>query len=586
MTVSSTNTVFSSFVVSIASITLTRSDGYVFTVLGANGIEQRADLTRITDISELLEAPAVPNGTYKTGTITLDLTTPIINVVTPGGTTVAATPVDTSGTPLTTATLTFNLDPNKPLVINTHQGTHFGFEFDLAASTILSTGSSPLQVVFTPVVVASVVLPNNNPVRVRGLYLTADQGGNSFILNSSPFDDQYSATYSGVGAVNVSVDANTTYDLNGVVYTGANGLAQIGRLQLNAFVAVVGAFTDVSQVTPTLHATQVYAGNSLEGLSFDRVVGYVSARAGNSLTVHGALVTERDSVAAPYSYLADIPVTVGSSTIVNIDGTATTGLTNQAISIGQQIEVIGQAALDPATAVVTSMDATGGEVRLQPTRLWGTFVSATPGSLSMSLQSIGLFDYQAFNFAGTGAAGADATAANYSVNSGSLDLSATPINNVLRVDGLVTAFGSAPPDFSASAVAAAPAIDSVLQVEWIAPGTPAPFASNDNTGFIVNLSNSLLGGVHQIDTGRFSQDLLNLSASPLIVPDPTNGTNYSVGAGTALVLDSFTTFAAFMGQVTTELTTNTKTMRKLVAVGRYDPGTNTFTAKRINLVEE
>jgi hypothetical protein len=584
ITATATNTVFSSFVVSIASVTLTRNDGYTFTILGATG-EQRADLTKITDLTELVEAPAVPSGTYKTGTITLDFGAPIINVVSAGGQTVPAAAVDSTGAALSTVTLTFNLDPNNPLVINSHQGTAFGLEFDLAASTIVNTSASPVQVVFTPVVVASTKLTNpSHTLRVRGTYLTTDQGNNSFIINGTPFDDQFSYQYNGVGAVKVTVDGNTTYDINGVVYTGANGLAQIAKTSLNAYVSAVGSLSDITQVTPTLHATQVYAGASLESLGVDRLVGTVTARSATTLTVHGTLVTQR---VGTYYYFNDIPVTVGSSTLVNVDGSATTGLTNQAISIGQQVLVIGQAAADPTTGVVTGtgMDATAGEVRMQSTRLWGQLNSATPGSLVMGLTAVGLFDPSAFDFAGTGvAAGSDASAAAYAVNTGTLDLSATAANTELYADGLVTPFGSAPPDFTASAATAAPGIDSILEVEWASTGTAAPFSSSNSSGLVVDLTNANLGAVHRISTGPFITDLLSLSASPLIVPDTANGTNYSVGAGGGLVLNTFLTFSGFVTQVGTEL--STKTMRKLVAVGRYDTGSNTFTAKRVNLVEE
>jgi hypothetical protein len=74
-----------------------------------------------------------------------------------------------------------------------------------------------------------------------------------------------------------------------------------------------------------------------------------------------------------------------------------------------------------------------------------------------------------------------------------------------------------------------------------------------------------------------------LSASPMIVPDP-NGTNYSVGAGTQAVMNTFLTFAGLVTQIGTELSAS-RPMHKLVAVGHYDPGTNTFIAKRIDLAE-
>jgi len=69
------------------------------------------------------------------------------------------------------------------------------------------------------------------------------------------------------------------------------------------------------------------------------------------------------------------------------------------------------------------------------------------------------------------------------------------------------------------------------------------------------------------------------------VPDTVNGTNYSAGSGSSDTLSTFTTFSGFITEVTSELS-NSKTMRKLVAVGHYDAASNTFTAKRINLVQE
>ena len=71
VTVSATNSRFTNFIVNIDSLTLTRDDGNVFTELGT---PERADLTKVTDINELLNAPAIPNGTYKTGTLVVDFT--------------------------------------------------------------------------------------------------------------------------------------------------------------------------------------------------------------------------------------------------------------------------------------------------------------------------------------------------------------------------------------------------------------------------------------------------------------------------------------------------------------------------------
>ena len=123
-----TNSHFTSFIVSIDSITLTRDDGNIFNGLS---LAEQVDLSRVVDLSQLLEAPAIPTGNYKQGTITLDFSAPLISYDS-NGQSVGLTATDNTGPPLTTVTLTFNFDPNHPLVINYQQGVNLGLEFDLA----------------------------------------------------------------------------------------------------------------------------------------------------------------------------------------------------------------------------------------------------------------------------------------------------------------------------------------------------------------------------------------------------------------------------------------------------------------------
>lgn len=574
-----TNNHFTSFIVSIDSITLTRDDGNIFNGLT---LAEQVDLTRVVDLSQLLEAPAIPTGNYKQGTITLDFSAPIITYDS-NGQSVGLTATDNSGAALTTVSLTFNFDPNHPLVINYQQGVNLGLEFDLAASTIVNAAAGTTT--FTPMVVASTQVANNNPVAVRGLFLITQPGSSKFIMNSLPAYDYnlYGATF---GAVDVVIDSNTVYNLNGVVYTGAAGLTAMNSLPLNSVVAARGNITDISGVTPVLHATQVLAGNSQEGPLVDHVSGTVSARSGNTVTLHNAFEVLRASAFQSYGlpllyFYNDATVVLGSTTIVNTDGSGATGTSAAAISVGQQIEAIGQASNDQTSGALT-MDVTQGEVRVQPTRVWGTLTSATPGSLQANLAAIGPSEIPAYNFAGTGVSSAsDSNPASYVVNTGALDESATPTNTPLRIDGFVAPFGSAPPDFNATAVAGSPAVDSLLQVEWPA-GTLAPFSASNASGLVVDLANSAMTSA-TIDMGPFSVPVSSLSASPMIVPDP-NGTNFSVGAGTQAIMNTFLTFAGMVTQYNTEIGAG-HSMHKLVAVGHYDPGTNTFIAKQVDLAE-
>lgn len=571
-----TNSHFSSFIVSIDSITLTRNDGNAFNALA---LAEQADLTQVVNLSQMLEAPAIPTGTYNQGTITLDFTTSSINYDV-NGQSVPLTALDNTGTAVSTVTLTFNFDPNHPLVVNYQQGVNLGLEFDLAASTIVNAAAGTMN--FTPMVVASTLIANNNPVFIRGLFLIAQPSSNDFILNTVPLHDNnpYGATF---GAATIAVDANTVYDLNGVLYTGSTGLNLLTTLPLNALVGAQGTFSDISKVTPVLHATQIYAGNSLEGPAVDHFVGTVSARSGNTLTMHNVSVIPRGGAAngVGQTFLASAPVTMGASTIINTDGSATAGASNLAISVGQQVEAIGQVTTDATSGAVTGLDVTQGEVRLQSTRLWGGLLSATPGNLQLGLAGIGVSYASAYTFTGTGAS-SDADPANYAINTGTLDESATPAGTVLQVDGFVTPFGSAPPDFNATAVTAPAAIDSLLQVEWSA-GTLTPFVSSTSSGLLVDLSNASLTSA-TIDTGPYSVDVHGMGAMPLIVPDTTNGTNYSIGAGGEAIMNTFTSFSGLVAQIGTELSAS-HNVHKLVAVGHYDPSTNSFIAKRIDIAE-
>ncbi|WP_369622444.1 hypothetical protein, partial [Pseudoalteromonas distincta] len=83
--------------------------------------------------------------------------------------------------------------------------------------------------------------------------------------------------------------------------------------------------------------------------------------------------------------------------------------------------------------------------------LWGTLTAAQAGSATVDVLSLGGVAPSALTFTGTGSAsGADADPTAYAINTGSVDLSAQPAGSLFRFDGLVTPFGSAPPDFTAS----------------------------------------------------------------------------------------------------------------------------------------
>src|SRR2546429_3704491 len=104
-------------------------------------------------------------------------------------------------------------------------------------------------------------------------------------------------------------------------------------------------------------------------------------------------------------------------------------------------------------------------------------------------------------------------AGSYVVNTGSTDESATAAGTLLKADGFVSAFGSAPPDFDATSVTPGSAVGSQLIVEWSNGGATAPFTSYTSAGLVVDLSNTNLGTTHLNRTGPGDRKSTRLNSS-------------------------------------------------------------------------
>jgi hypothetical protein len=568
------NADFASYFVAVDSITLTESNGTLVTLLGT---PQTVDLSRLTDLDELVEAPALPSASYTSATIVLDYFAAHVwaNI---NGQPVAANVTKPSGGALSTVAVKVTFDPNHPLVIPQGQSSRLHIDIDLAASNSLDTTVSPPKVIAQPFVVMTPAPADVTVLRARGLFVTTQSS--SFVMNLRPFYDLVSA----LGAITVNTSAQTYFNVNGAVYTGAAGLAAMAALTENTPIAAYGTIGALSGITPSFTATAVYVGNSLESPLAEYLSGVVASRSGNALRLLGA--TYRSPTGAVL-FLSTLPVTLGSGTLVSEDGNAAYGLTTASVSVGQQIIVSGQASVSSA-GVITGLDATNGRVRLAPTRLWGTLNSAVSGSASLNVVAIGGYVPGAFNFAGTGAPTAMATA--YTVNTGSLDESGVAAGTLLQLDGIVSPFGAAPPDFTATAIAPGSATPQQLVVEWVNGGATAPFTTATSAGLVVNLADANLGSVHYIRTGPVttsatSVDLKTLPASPLITTTGANAGDLQLAVGSTTQsagVSVFNSASAFASALTSAFNGTNKIYR-LVAVGQYDSGTNTFVASRIHV---
>jgi hypothetical protein len=563
---------FASYVVILDSISLTRSDGTLITTLQ---VPQQVDLAKVSDLAEMVEAPAAPDGTYTKATLALDFTNAQV-WVNENGKPVLATVSEVSGSP--TYVITVNFDPSHPLVINRGVSQRLHISFDLAASNTITAGSPP-TVSVQPFAVFSPAPVDSTVMRARGLFVTVQTG--VYIQNSRPFFDQQSA----VGAMNVNINAQTYFSINGVVYTGDAGLTAMSQLQISTPTLAIGTLDNLSGITPSMNATEVYAGQSEESPIAVELTGVVVARSGNTLTVAGATCYQPNSSLAlgSFSYLATIPLTVDSGTTVSQDGVAAAGLTIQSISVGQEITAVGTGTIETTTFTCVGVNAaSGGLVRLGSTRLWSTLNSAATGNASVDILSLGNFAAAGFNFTGTQTGGQSANPADYIVDTGSLDQTGVAAGTLLQVDGIVAPFGTAPPNFLARAITPGTDTPQQLVVEWVNGGSTTPFTHAGSDYLQVNLADPNLGSIHYIRTGPAALDLKTLAASPQITTTGAAQNDLQLAVGSATLtsdISVYNTASGFASALGGTFPTNK--IYRLVAYGQYNAATNTFVAGRI-----
>jgi hypothetical protein len=580
---------FTSYLVQVYQIALTRDDG---TLVYPLTVPEMVDFTHLNDRTELFGAPAVIEGNYVSATITINYSVAQI-YVNVNGASQAVTVLDgATGTTAATLSYTVKFDPAHPLAIKHGVSTPLDFNFDLSASSVLNTTTSPMQLTVRPVMTASTEPVYRKPMRARGEFVTTDTAGSNFTVNARAFFDLISSPK---GAIQINTDSNTSYNINGVSFKGADGLAALGKLAINTMIEAYGSLDTnaLNSIKPVFTASEVYAGVSISNGLTDRIIGTVASRSGNTLHIHGAVnahpiidyVTDE-----ALAFVNDLPVTVASTTVVAVNGQpdfASPSISD--ISVGQQVDMEATTTFN-TSGVPTSADASTGLIRLASSSAWGTLNAA--GVPTVNLISLGNYQPEVFTFTGTGSAtGADSDPNAYAItNSSGTDLSAAAANTLVRFDGMVTPFGSAPPDLTATAAALGSGTDQVLVIDWINGGSTSPFVSAASDGLTVNMSDANLGTSHTIQTGPMyiqttatTVDLTSPLVNPKIVADPTITNQFAIGNGDSTTeLSVFHSYASYLTQINTVLN-GTNKIQKLVAVGRWDGAT--FTAYRIDMVQ-
>lgn len=620
---------FSSYMVNIVSLKLTRADG---TTVETVPVTTTVDFAQLVNLSEVVSAHQVPEGSYTGVSLTLDYNGAKIVVDNgAGGITVPAASIMNGATnmplvsPNNQMTVTLQLPSGSPLVITDGTVSHLALDFNLSASNTLNPSTitsmtSAVTVTVNPVLVASLTPDVTKPIRVRGplVSVTNTSSQTSYTVKVFPF---FTDTDDDMGQVVVYTTTTTAFTINGTSYTGNAGLTALAALPMET-MGTMGTMTlalgTFDTTTRTFTAAQVFAGTSVPGAGLDSVEGTVVARSGNVLTVRHAFFEPEggggvsggevmsasagasamgsntmgssmgghtmgtNMVVTDFGFFGQVTVTVASTTMVTEDGQSGT-FGPQNISVGQHVQAFGKAGTD--TSGNPTLDASSGSVRLMVTRAWGQFTSAMGSMVTMNLQALDGLPASAFNFAGTGGMGTDATASAYSVSiPAALTVPTLGAGAPIAFDGFVTPFGSAPPDFAAVTLVNFATANAHLHLEWQAPGPTTPFASLSATNVMMTQMMVQSAAQHVIFIGPVMEDPGSVSAGLSFVPN-TAATRmlFAIGHNTDDEFQVYSTFSDFITALSGDLNGTTQLLR-IEALGQYDLSTGVLSVNFMAVV--
>ncbi|MEX2149641.1 MAG: DUF4382 domain-containing protein [Steroidobacteraceae bacterium] len=555
---------FLSYSVDVTSLTLERSNG---TTVETLPVRQRVDFAELADLTELVTAATIPNGTYIAASITLDYANADVTVEL-NGVPIAATVVDAGGAPLGVTTLDIQLDDANHVIIAPGLPSLLQLDFDLAASHQVHITTVPVTAFAAPFVVATIQPVDDKELRVRGPLVSVNVNASSYVIDLRPFHHPSAR----LGMLTVETTAFTAFEIDGVEYEGAAGLAELAGQPAGTRTAAFGVL-DLTDRSFT--AENVQAGDSVPGARFDVVRGNVIARADDALTVRGGTLIRRDD--SVRFVRGDITVLIGPDTVVTRDGGGRNLLRPGAISVGQRIHAFGDVTVTPTVDTLT-LDATAGRVRLNLTQLSGSVVSANPGLVALDLFAIDGRRPAIFDFAGTGVSPAsDADPANYEVATGSLGILGLTPDSPVRVFGFAAPFGLAPPDFVGRTVVDFTGIRAVLGVGWGLDGSSAPFLAMGADGLVVDNANPDLGLRHHIKIGPRILDITGF-ASPLTIVPSAGRRLFALGEPGSV--EVFREWERFVERLAEKLNggANAQTM---YAHGPFDAGSTTLTASYV-----
>ncbi len=549
---------FLRYLVTVDSVLLEKADG---TTVETLPLSTRVDFSELTEVTEFLTVATVPAGTYRSVVIHLDFTDAEVVVQDAGGGPQRAAVVDVGGDPLGAYAVRLQLTTSDVIRIAPGIPAAFSLDFDLDASNEIAFTDTGAVVTVEPFLLAAPELETGRAHRVRGVLADVDPNGAEVTLKVRPFH-HFDGDF---GRFTFAVDEATEYEIDGVSFTGGEGLSALADLPENT--PVVGG---IHTADAGFLAHTVLAGTSVPWASARVVKGIVTAREGDALTVRGALVRFGESAEA---FRGTHTVLVGVDTVVSALGAPSGSLNAQSISVGQRIVAFGEP-VDDAT-----FDASRGRVRMLVNQLTARVLQPDP--MIVDLYYLNGRRPAVFDFSGTGmTADQDADVDRYEIDTSVLGLNSITTSDLVRVRGLVNAFGMAAPDFNARTV-----IDvqtdmrgASLKVGWEG-GSDTPFAAIAPQ----RIDLSLVGARAVLKLTGVPLALTNpLETLALLAPPEGRGA-YAVLVRGEDEAHVYREFADLVEEINEQLNSGNR-LHRIGAHGRYNSDTHEMTAGRASFV--
>ncbi len=493
---------FLTYKVAVLSLLLEKANGDTVETLP---LATEIDFTELTEVTEFLTIATVPAGSYSSVTVTLDYTDSEIVVQDEDGNPQFADVVDSDGNPIGEFDVRLQLTTSDVIRIAPGIPAAFSLDFDLDASNTIDLTTAPPTVTVEPFLLAMPELDRDRAHRVRGVLANVNEVEQEITLKVRPFRHRNGD----FGRFTFSVDDDTQFEIDGVGYTGSEGLTVMASLPENTPVIAGVLVTDEGFIAHT-----VLAGSSVPWIDADVVKGVVAARVDDTLTVRGARIEFANGTTA---FRGTFRVLLGEMTTVTALGVDNADLDKDSISVGQRVVVFGEVLDDTATGA--TIDATEGRVRMQINHLVASVAQVQPLAVDMFFLNGRRPDV--YDFSGTGITpDNDADPRFYEIDTGSLGLANIAVGDLVRVLGLVNAFGLAPPDYLARTVIDVNTDDraAALRVHWPEP-TADPFVAIEPARIDLDLSESR----EVLKIGGVPLDLTNLENLALVAPDGGKG---------------------------------------------------------------